>query len=311
MDSKKLILRLYTLMPVRQIRKVLVLSAACLFISTCLTLPKVAIAGRDTTIVKGQVVTPQIPEPNQTILDYENFLAKDTEAHRQLVENFLNMVLIVLGVALTAVVGIIAWAARSARKEIKGEIKALFSREIRDLVNREYESQYGALAENFKSMQKTFGFLMLDVTRVMSNTANTYDIRQLKGKKILWVDDHPERHRDQEQVLRAVEIDITISTSTTEAIELLQKNKYDLVISNMGREEDIVVGRKKIKKSVNPRAGLDLLQAMKEKRVNVPLVFFTRPECVQKYGELAREQGASIVTGYYQILNEIQKRFIL
>ena len=83
---------------------------------------------------------------------------------------------------------------------------------------------------------------------------------------ILWVDDHPANNRLEVQLFRQNRIAVHLAESTADALKLLAVNRYDLVISDLGRGEDRL-------------AGLEMTQAMKQRGANVPVIIYTvRPK---------------------------------
>ncbi|GER80029.1 MAG: response regulator [Anaerolineales bacterium] len=54
---------------------------------------------------------------------------------------------------------------------------------------------------------------------------------------ILWVDDRPDNNTYERRAFESVGIQFTLALSTNEALELLKRNKYAAIISDMGRRE--------------------------------------------------------------------------
>src|SRR5258708_5452161 len=66
--------------------------------------------------------------------------------------------------------------------------------------------------------------------------------RQLAGATVLWVDDRPNNNTSERQALEELGIQFTISTSTEDALEKLQQENYNVIISDMGRPPDRQAG---------------------------------------------------------------------
>ena len=66
--------------------------------------------------------------------------------------------------------------------------------------------------------------------------------KQIGGVSVLWVDDRPANNIYEQQALEALGIQFTVATSTANALSLLSHNKYDVVISDMGRPPDTQAG---------------------------------------------------------------------
>ncbi|TKB56544.1 winged helix-turn-helix domain-containing protein [Ferrimonas aestuarii] len=112
--------------------------------------------------------------------------------------------------------------------------------------------------------------------------------------RILWVDDHPENNLNETKFLNSQQVAIFTVTSTEEALQLLTIYRYDVVISDMGRNGDWL-------------AGLKLVKALREKGDRTPFLIYTfKPSEAQI--KMVHEQGAQGVTGdpfsLYQMLAE-------
>jgi len=80
--------------------------------------------------------------------------------------------------------------------------------------------------------------------------------------RILWVDDHPENNINEKKFFESNNIGVYTTTSTTEALKLLSLYNYQVVISDMGRNNDSL-------------AGLKLLQAMRANNDHTPFYMYT------------------------------------
>lgn len=100
----------------------------------------------------------------------------------------------------------------------------------------------------------------------------------LSNGSILWVDDTPENNRIERETLESLGIDIVSSTSTSDAIGIIRRNDYDVIISDMGRPE-------------GDRAGYDLLERKQELGDTAPFIIYSYP-VKEKHKKEARRQGA-------------------
>ncbi|MGA1794858.1 MAG: response regulator [bacterium] len=82
-----------------------------------------------------------------------------------------------------------------------------------------------------------------------------------RGTKFLWVDDFPENNLNERQMFQQLGAVIDLSKSTEDALKILNKADYDLVISDMARDDC-------------PTAGLDFLVKLREKGNRTPLIFY-------------------------------------
>jgi CheY-like chemotaxis protein len=101
------------------------------------------------------------------------------------------------------------------------------------------------------------------ITKLQSVIAQEAPI-QTHRNRILWVDDHPEYNEFERRVLTQYgDTVIDNATSTADALKLLSKESYNLIISDMYREED---------GAHVPDAGVRLLQ---RKPIGIPCFLYT------------------------------------
>jgi CheY-like chemotaxis protein len=107
---------------------------------------------------------------------------------------------------------------------------------------------------------------------------------------VLWVDDDPANNRLFVERFNQRGVRVTTALNTAEALERYQQDTYQLVISDMGRYEG--PGGAYV-----PRAGLDLLQALRARHEALDFVFCTSVRAAADYREEALAAGArDIVT---------------
>jgi DNA-binding response OmpR family regulator len=96
---------------------------------------------------------------------------------------------------------------------------------------------------------------------------------------ILWVDDHPVNNRLEVELFKERGIAVHLAENTADALKLLTMNRYDLVISDLGRGEDRL-------------AGLKMTQSMKQAGSKVPVIIYTvRPK--EPSGQAAQRRLAA------------------
>jgi CheY-like chemotaxis protein len=74
-----------------------------------------------------------------------------------------------------------------------------------------------------------------DESRIVKRLERSADL--LKGALILWVDDDPDGNLNEAQTLRSLGAWIEFATTSKRGRELLRKGKFDLVISDIERED--------------------------------------------------------------------------
>ena len=108
-----------------------------------------------------------------------------------------------------------------------------------------------------------------------------------QAKTILWVDDEPANNSLAVEELNRLKIKIDTSKTTADALKLLAQKPYDLIISDVVRVE---AG------TSNPKAGIDLLEAVRKTNPNLPFVILSDPENVNKYKALEQLTANLVVT---------------
>jgi CheY-like chemotaxis protein len=103
--------------------------------------------------------------------------------------------------------------------------------------------------------------------------------------KILWVDDFPSNNKSIIDIYKNLGVQFDIAIDNESAYELLKKNTYNLVITDMGRHSENM-------------AGLFLIKNINQMSINTkpPVIFYASEKSISMYGSLARAEGAIYVT---------------
>lgn len=115
--------------------------------------------------------------------------------------------------------------------------------------------------------------------------------------RALWVDDRPGNNVNERNAFALVGIDISIALSTDEALAKTESKDFDLIISDMAREE-------------GPREGYVLLERLRERADTTPYLIYAS----QDSGELrkeARQRGAQGSTNDPQELFRMAMRLLI
>jgi CheY-like chemotaxis protein len=115
--------------------------------------------------------------------------------------------------------------------------------------------------------------------------------QQLDRALVLWVDDRPANNIYEKRALEALGIRFDISISTQDALRMLQKEKYNAIISDMGRPPDL-------------RAGYTLLEQVKAMGITTPFIIYAGSRSPEHIAE-ARRRGAIGTTNIPQELFEM------
>jgi CheY-like chemotaxis protein len=81
-----------------------------------------------------------------------------------------------------------------------------------------------------------------DKERVLRRARQHLDL--LADALILWVDDHPENNLNERKMFRQLKAEVDTAKSTEEALSMLRRGNYDLVLSDISRGDDASAGLK-------------------------------------------------------------------
>jgi CheY-like chemotaxis protein len=103
-------------------------------------------------------------------------------------------------------------------------------------------------------------------------------LRKASSAWALWVDDRPDNNIYERQSLEALGIRFVLAKSTDEALERIAAQRFDVVISDMGRPPD-------------PSAGYTLLDRLRETGNRIPFVIYAGSNAPEHRAE-AQRRGA-------------------
>lgn len=103
------------------------------------------------------------------------------------------------------------------------------------------------------------------------------------GKRILWVDDKPKNNSFLVASLEERGARVETALSTDEGLEKLKRERYDVVVSDMGRPE-------------GDRAGIDLAERMKRIAPGIPIYIYCGRWAAANLREEALAAGVSEIT---------------
>lgn len=103
-------------------------------------------------------------------------------------------------------------------------------------------------------------------------------LRRAGMARVLWVDDRPSNNIRERQALEALGVGFVISTSTDDAVAIMRNQKFDVVISDMGRPPD-------------PKAGYTLLEKIRASGDVTPFVIYAGSRAPEHVVE-SRRRGA-------------------
>ena len=89
-----------------------------------------------------------------------------------------------------------------------------------------------------------------------------HHLNTFRDTKILWVDDYPENNRNERRMFRQLKADIDIAKNSNEALEMLRYEIYDLVISDIARDDK------------DDLDGLQFLSELRKTDPDTPIIFY-------------------------------------
>ena len=85
-------------------------------------------------------------------------------------------------------------------------------------------------------------------------------------RAVLWVDDRPENNRLERSVLEQYGMEFTLALSTQQALQCIKYNRFDLVISDLGRKE-------------GAKEGYVLLEEIRKRDRKMPFLIYASEAC--------------------------------
>ncbi|MBN1349335.1 response regulator [candidate division KSB1 bacterium] len=163
--------------------------------------------------------------------------------------------------AIVALVAVLVF-----RKPIGDVISRLSGLKIKDvelnfIVN--YIDEALEVAEKHEKWRAQIKVTNKDKQNVLKRAKRNLDL--VKGVEVLWIDDQPGNNKNEERMLRQLEIEVEYARTTEEAIEKLKSARYDLILSDIAREN---------KSGVPVDSGIDTLNTLVEKNLSLPTIFY-------------------------------------
>ncbi len=113
---------------------------------------------------------------------------------------------------------------------------------------------------------------------IVSEVVTPRAIRRASRSTVLWVDDHPDNNIYARQALEALGVSFVLATSTDEALGRIARQRFDAIISDMGRPPD-------------SRAGYTLLDQLHANGDQTPFIIYASSRDPKHVAE-ARRHGA-------------------
>lgn len=117
-----------------------------------------------------------------------------------------------------------------------------------------------------------------DAAALVAEAVTPRLLKKAERAIVLWVDDRPENNAFERQSLEAIGVSFVLALSTEEALQKIKGQRFDAIISDMGRPPDA-------------RAGYTLLDALRKSGNNTPYVIYAGSNAPEHKAE-ARRHGA-------------------
>jgi len=163
--------------------------------------------------------------------------------------------------------------------------------------NTQQEKSINDLRNQITTIQQILNISANDLANHMSLSSEN----ELTLNSVLWVDDNPKNNSYLISAINDNGYEVDLALSTADALKLIAKNRYRVIISDMGRGE---IG------SYEPEAGLSLLRKLRESNDQTPFVVFCSPLSARKYKEAVIASGGISATSSSSVLFSLIKEFI-
>ena len=187
--------------------------------------------------------------------------------------------------ALSSVINLLGWTLGGILLYKAWRSNAIHSVSVGPLNFRLEQEAVEAAAAASRDWNAKGGSQTVDVGRIRKTVGRAFDpgvADNLIGRSVLWVDDNPSNNELAVRALRKLQLDVEQATSTQEGLAAMQRRHFDVVISDMGRGQ-------------NMRAGYELLEAIRAQGSKVPFLIFAGSD-TPEFRREAKERGAQLST---------------
>jgi CheY-like chemotaxis protein len=115
-----------------------------------------------------------------------------------------------------------------------------------------------------------------------------------KNPLVLWVDDNPQNNVYERKALESVGIRFVLSENTTDALNILSRQSFGAIISDMGRREGI-------------REGYVLLDALRAQGDDTPLFFYASSDAPEHKRETLEHGGQGCTNDGQELFEMVTK----
>jgi len=211
---------------------------------------------------------------------YREDLYREAHDHREFLESYYTKVSAAAGSLVVLFLAVLTFLNWKSRKDIDDAVAKRFDEKIGGKINKQIEEMMTHLQAKQDEVDRILK--RMNEAKLASATGATYDREQLRGKSVLWVDDHPENNAYEARVLKDSGVKIDEASSTSEALDKLKRGRYDLIITDMSRERK--------------DDGITLIDEVRKIDERLPVVIFCGRKMVERFRDAAEQRKTKITS---------------
>lgn len=166
-----------------------------------------------------------------------------------------------------------------------------------DEASHQQESQINELRQQIISIQQFLNMPPKESAALLATSAETL----ATSNSVLWVDDHPKNNSYLISAIKDSGYNVELALSTDEALRLIEKTQYRIIISDMGRTE---------RGSYSSEAGLELLSKLRNSQNTTPFIVFCSASGARKFKEKVISLGGITATSSSTVLFSLIKEYL-
>lgn len=199
--------------------------------------------------------------------------------------------------ALSAVINLLGWSLGAILLTIAWRRNTIRSVTVGPMQFQLQEAAVEAAATAARSWPAPGKGEPIDVAKIRDTVSHAFSplvSDKLIGKSILWVDDNPRNNWLVVRALNRLQLDIMQVETTEASLEAMKSRHFDLVISDMGRGDDMTAGYK-------------LLSSIRASGNQIPFFIFAGSD-TSEFRRIANERGAQLSTNnVLELIDQVVK----
>jgi CheY-like chemotaxis protein len=254
--------------------------------------------------------------------DYIKFLTEELARHRGFLDDTITKLGVFLAVMLTAIGATGTFMGWKSLKEIRESTKEIFERDAKKILNdkvaelnaklEEVSQSHASAQKNISELEQAYksrlGSIQDWLIKLQTDAAPSATVPQ-EGKprlSVLWVDDRPQNNTMLMDTFIDHGIKVRTALSTKRAADLVSRNSYDILISDMGRSDATDAGVQL----------LQLLRSLPADKQPLERIIYASRSAIREFGDRAKQAGATLVTSnpgelLERVLQKAQQRALV